>query len=158
MSKDMITRKLFASLAALVLTSCTTAAPSPRQESAETIGSSKAVSLEVCMPGGEAAYLARLRCSDGSAPKFARRGSVGPRTDYPKELPGESSDAYIQRISGSSAALRGAPLKPGEVDYHIVDVYSVTCGVEAPKAIFLDMYHCGSPASPAAPKGLSLAP
>lgn len=29
-------------------------------------------------PGGERAYLARLRCTDGSAPGFERRGNVGP--------------------------------------------------------------------------------
>lgn len=33
--------------------------------------------VRVNMPVGEHAYLARLRCSDGSAPKFERGGSVG---------------------------------------------------------------------------------
>lgn len=28
-------------------------------------------------PGGQRAYLARLRCGDGAAPQFARRGNVG---------------------------------------------------------------------------------
>ena len=29
------------------------------------------------MPPGQRAYLARLRCSDGTAPAFQRRGSMG---------------------------------------------------------------------------------
>jgi hypothetical protein len=33
--------------------------------------------IRVSMPAGQRAYLARLRCSDGSAPAFARGGSVG---------------------------------------------------------------------------------
>lgn len=33
--------------------------------------------VRVNMPQGEQAYLARLRCSDGAAPAFARDGSVG---------------------------------------------------------------------------------
>jgi hypothetical protein len=33
--------------------------------------------VRVSDPGGERAYLGRLRCSDGSAPQFERGGSVG---------------------------------------------------------------------------------
>lgn len=33
--------------------------------------------VRVSMPQGERAYLAKLRCSDGSAPAFAREGNVG---------------------------------------------------------------------------------
>jgi hypothetical protein len=33
--------------------------------------------VRVCGPMGERAYLARLRCADGQAPRIGRRGSVG---------------------------------------------------------------------------------
>jgi hypothetical protein len=38
---------------------------------------SEANPIRVSMPEGERAYLARLRCSDGSAPAFERHGSAG---------------------------------------------------------------------------------
>lgn len=43
---------------------------------AHPLGSS-ANPVRVSRPAGERAYLARLRCSDGTAPQYLRRGSVG---------------------------------------------------------------------------------
>ena len=39
---------------------------------------SKANPVRVTSPQGQHRYLARLRCSDGKAPEFQRRGNVGP--------------------------------------------------------------------------------
>lgn len=49
------------------------------------------------MPVGQRAYLARLRCADGGAPRFARLGNMGPGRDghiidgYQVACPGEPS-------------------------------------------------------------------
>lgn len=39
---------------------------------------SQANPVRVSMPAGQRAYLARLRCSDGQAPRFERHGNAGP--------------------------------------------------------------------------------
>lgn len=39
---------------------------------------SQANPVRVSMPAGQRAYLARLRCSDGKAPRFERHGNAGP--------------------------------------------------------------------------------
>jgi hypothetical protein len=47
-------------------------------------------------------------------------------------------------LSEQVASARGYPLQPGEVDYHVVDGYAVTCGTSK-RLIYLDMYHCHQP-------------
>jgi len=48
-------------------------------------------------------------------------------------------------------------LKPGEVDYHIIDSYEVKCSNKT-RTLFFDMYHCGTPKPWQAPKGFTRPP
>ena len=116
---------------------------------AVTLGSSKQNAIEVCMPAGQRAYLARLRCDDGQAPTFQRSGSVGMRTALPEQIEGESSEAYLHRVHEQRAGY-------GK-DYHIVDVYRVACS-QAVHSVYLDMYHCQAAAPSQAPAGFSIVP
>ena len=111
-------------------------------------GESKATAIAVCMPEGERAYLARLRCPDGAPPAHRRAGSVGSRTPMTGDADGARAAEQVST---------GRPLEPGEPDFHVVDRYEVTCD-ESTRSVFLDMYHCGEPAPHIAPPGLSLAP
>lgn len=61
--------RFLAIAAALALTGCATVSDHP-------FGSEKNP-VRASGPAGERAYLERLRCSDGNAPAFERRGSVG---------------------------------------------------------------------------------
>ena len=133
--------------------SCTTFVPPATV--ATPLGSTQLAAIEVCMPRGEREYLSRLRCEDGSPPLFARVGSYGSRNPLPEAKTGESGEEYAKRVSGSSSALRGAPLKPGEVDYHVVDGYRLSCkGVQS--MLFLDMYHCVGSSLSVSPAGFSI--
>lgn len=51
--------------------------------------------VKVKMPQGERAYLDRLRCPDGSAPAYERRGSGGPARD------GDIIDFYTVTCPGA---------------------------------------------------------
>jgi hypothetical protein len=59
---------------------------------------SKANPVRVTQPQGQHAYLARLRCSDGKAPEFERRGNVGPGPF------GNIVDLYDVRCMGAEPA------------------------------------------------------
>lgn len=48
-----------------------------REAAAHPLGSARNP-VRAEMPGGQRAYLARLRCQNGRAPTYARRGNVGP--------------------------------------------------------------------------------
>lgn len=111
-------------------------------------GLTKETSVEVCQPAGERAYLSRLRCSDGTAPEFSRDGSIGPRHD----LPGKDRE---QPDFEARMGLR--PLRAGEVDYHMIDRYTVKCTIGT-TVVFLDMYHCSQPAPTVAPDGFTTVP
>jgi hypothetical protein len=108
-------------------------------------GDSRGAAIEVCKPDGEHAYLARLVCPGGEAATYDRAGTFGPRNDLPSDKP----------LSEQVASARRDPLPPGEVDYHVVDGYEVTCGASK-RLIYLDMYHCHQPPPKDAPPGLSL--
>ena len=108
-------------------------------------GESRGAAIEVCKPDGERAYLARLVCPTGEAATFDRAGTFGPRNDLPADLP----------LSEQIASARRDPLQPGEVDYHVVDGYEVSCGASK-RLIYLDMYHCHQPPAGDAPPGFSL--
>ena len=149
---------LFAStlVVAIAAVACTTPSP-PAVVASTPIGSTKQAAIEVCMPGGEREYLSRLRCEDGSPPNFERVGSYGSRNPLPEAKTGESGEEYAKRVSGSSSALRGAPLKPGETDYHVVDCYRLSCkGIQS--TLFMDMYHCAGKPLSVAPAGFSIVP
>jgi hypothetical protein len=51
-------------------------------------------------PGGERGYLARLRCADGTAPAFERRGNVGPG------IYGYIVDLYAVRCGDTESEVR----------------------------------------------------
>ena len=108
-------------------------------------GESKAAAVEVCQPAGEQAYLARLVCPDGKIVRFDRLGGYGPRNVLPADLP----------LSEQLASARRDPLKPGDVDYHVIDGYELTCA-DTRRIVYLDMYHCHQPLPQQAPPGLSL--
>ncbi|HMM26487.1 MAG TPA: hypothetical protein PKA36_16995, partial [Pseudoxanthomonas mexicana] len=83
-----------------------------------------------------------------SHPKFERRGSVGPRNDLPKDLPQEQ---MMQRLLGD----RFAPLADGATDHHMIDAYAVQCG-KTTHTLYLDLYHCHTPAPDTAPEGFTI--
>jgi hypothetical protein len=140
------------SAAILAMLSCATNPPTTQTSSSDPLGSSKATAIEVCMVQGEREYLSRLLCSSGQAAGFKRIGSFGNRTERPANM----SDAeFYKQSAGSFPGLRGAPLKPGEVDYHIVDGYEIACG-ELRQKIYLDMYHCPGQSQSMAPLGFTL--
>jgi len=117
--------------------------------SVSSLGDTKATALEVCEPRGERDYLNRLRCSDGTKPAYRRIGSVGGRSDLPENLTKEQSAALLEQI------ISGAPLKPGEPDYHVVDGYELSCPATK-RMVYIDMYHCNQPAPAFAPIGFTL--
>ncbi|WP_139202825.1 hypothetical protein [Pseudoxanthomonas sp. GM95] len=119
------------------------------QEQPVSPGSTKESSIEVCDPAGERAYLGRLICKDDSHPQFKRLGSVGMRQDLPPNL---SEDAMADALMSS---MGGEKIKPGELDHHTVDSYSVECGSDK-TVLFLDMYHCDAAAPQEAPAGFRL--
>src|SRR5262245_29270633 len=90
-------------------------------------GESVRAAVEVCNPDGEHAYLGRLVCSTGEAASFDRRGNFGPRNELPADQP----------LSEQVASARPDPLPPGEVDYHVVDGYEVSCGASK-RMIYFD--------------------
>lgn len=107
------------------------------------------MAIEVCMPTGQRAYLARLVCASGEPPSYKRVGSFGNRNAFPKNLPPGEERALFERV------MRGEPMKPGEVDYHVVDGYELACG-ETRRIVYLDMYHCHQPAPAVVPHGFTL--
>jgi hypothetical protein len=133
-------------LAAALTASCVSVPDSSIQRPENPgYGESVRAAIEVCRPDGEHAYLARLVCPTGEAATFDRRGSFGPRNELPADQP----------LSEQVANARRDPLPPGEVDYHVVDGYEVTCGASK-RLIYLDMYHCHQPPPNDAPPGLSV--
>lgn len=96
--------------------------------------------MEVCLPPGEKAYLAELRCADGSHPQAHRVGSVGTRAS-----PVDPNDPRLLLQMDPEV-----PIRPGEPDFHIVDAFEARCP-GANYTLFFDMYHCpGAPQPPAA--------
>ena len=115
------------------------------------IGYQKSNPIEVCKPSGEREYLSALVCAaSGRAPDFHRVGSVGQRTEWPKNLSKEQESALLESM------MRGlsSPSKPGEPDYHVIDAYALQCG-EKTVTLYLDMYHCGQPSPQPAPHGFT---
>eukprot|EP01136_Pigoraptor_vietnamica_P043504 Opistho-1_new@1698 len=112
----------------LLLGACATNPPA-----ATGLGDSKASAIEVCMPAGERAYLASLMCPSGQAPTFKRIGSMGSRTDPPKNLSKEQEQQLVEQLLSRRA------LAPGETDYHVIDAYELSCG-EAKRTVYMDMY------------------
>ncbi len=118
----------------LLWLACAHAAPAPRG-----FGRSKERAIEVCLPPGEKAYLAGLRCSDGARPVPSRVGSIGTRTQPP--------DPDDPRLLLQMDPER--PLQPGEPDFHIIDAIEAHCP-GAVYTLFFDMYHCPAREQPAA--------
>lgn len=111
----------------------------------EGAGLSREAALEVCKPGGERAYLDRLRCANGSAPSYDRLGSVGPRNPATEA----DGDEMLEQIDPDR------PLPAGQTDFHTLDLYEVVCPGRTYQ-IFMDMYHCHQPTPDLAPPGLTL--
>lgn len=107
--------------------------------------------IEVCEPRGQRAYLSRLICADGRPPEFERIGSMGLRNEFPSGM----SEKEKQRILNASMGM--GRLEPGSLDHHVVDAYSVTCE-SGSSTVYLDMYHCDTPAPDVAPDGFSIQP
>jgi hypothetical protein len=104
---------------------------------------SRELAAEVCLPPGEQAYLAGLRCPDGTTPVIKRMGSVGTRL-----TPADPNDPRILLQMDPER-----PLQPGEPDLHIVDAFEARCSA-ATSTLFVDMYHCPAPPQPP-PDGLT---
>lgn len=146
----------------LAVASCTSApAPPPAPRSAAAAPAAQSVAtqygvtmetaVEVCRPQGEREYLRRLRCADGTAPTFNRTGSGPPRTRA------TTPEQEAQALEQMRKMFLDAPLAAGEPDYHIVDLYDVSCGTTVTR-VFLDMYHCYEPLPSQAPPGFTIVP
>lgn len=144
---------MVAAVAASALLGC--AAPSSQPASSASRshgrGEAKETAIEVCGPFGERAHLDRLQCSDGSALVYRRVGGIGTRTDLPKDLTREDASALLERN------ISGAPLKPGEPDYHVIDEYKLSCG-PVKRMVYMDMYHCHQAPPTEAPYGFQFKP
>jgi hypothetical protein len=117
--------------------------PTPR---ASGVGVTRSTALEVCMPAGERAYLGRLRCPGGARATYERKGNVGRRT--------KARNAREEKEAAAQIRENRAP-KPGGRDYHLLDLYEVTCGDET-YDIYMDMYHCDGAATEKVPAGFTL--
>jgi hypothetical protein len=117
--------------------------PTPR---ASGVGVTRNGALEVCMPAGERAYLGRLRCPGGARATYERKGNVGRRT--------KARNAQEEKDAAAQIRENRAP-KPGGRDYHLLDLYQVTCG-DKTYQIYLDMYHCDGAAAEKVPAGFTL--
>jgi hypothetical protein len=100
---------------------------------------SKEKAAEVCLPPGVKAWLAGLRCGDGTPPQTKGLGPVGTRL-----VPDDPNDprALLQMDPER-------PLQPGEPDLHIVDAWEAHCEART-YTLFVDMYHCPAPPQPPA--------
>lgn len=134
-------------LAAAMLGSCATAPAGGEAALGETM----AQAIEVCMPQGERAYIERMVCADGQAPAYKRLGSKGSRNPLPANASKEEADKALQQIRA-----RGAPLAPGETDYHIIDIYELNCR-DKTHTLYFDMYHCPTPQATVPPRGFRFA-
>ena len=138
------------SLGLLFLCACATRPPEARApQSAEALGLKPETAIEVCDPAGQRAYLSRLVCPNGARPEFAREGSFGERHPVPESMSDEEQMGLMMDM------LAHRELAADNVDYHIVDGYSVTCGVET-TLLYLDMYHCAGATPDVAPPGFDL--
>ena len=131
----------------LAFTAAAGASSGQGQQPSPDYGMDKKTAIEVCMPAGERAYLARLVCPSGESPKYQRIGSVGLRYKMPGSLTDDQQLALARR--------QATGLEQGEIDHHMIDKYEVACPFEV-KYIFLDMYHCNSAPPAIAPTGLNL--
>lgn len=109
-------------------------------------GTTKETAIEVCLPSGEHYFLQDLRCPGGKAPEYNRSGNVGSRNPMPQDM---------EFNMGMMDPTR--QMKPGEVDYHIIDRYEVKCP-EKTYVLFFDMYHCGTLKAWKAPAGFTRPP
>jgi hypothetical protein len=109
-------------------------------------GTTKEDAIEVCLPSGEHYFLQDLRCPDGEAPEYQRSGSVGSRNKMPEDM-----QFNMDMMDPTHR------LKPGEIDYHIVDRYEVKCKKKT-HVLFFDMYHCGTLKPWKSPKGFTRPP
>jgi hypothetical protein len=112
----------------------------------EAWGTTKQNAIEVCLPSGEHYFLQDLRCPDGKAPEYKRSGNVGSRNPMPEDM--EFNMSMMDPTY---------KMKPGEIDYHIVDRYEVKCSKKT-HVIFFDMYHCGTLKPWKAPPGFTRPP
>lgn len=124
------------------------APPPVKDDVLATFGRSKEEAINVCQPMGQRKYLSRLRCSDGQPPRFGRRGNVGARN---QRKGGVTEEDMIRQMDMSRV------LGPGEVDYHIIDLYEVECS-DTTHEIFMDMYHCADPRTSKPPSGFTITP
>jgi hypothetical protein len=79
---------------------------------------------------------------------FRRLGAAGARNEPRTEAEERFAEDQMRE---------GRHLAPGEVDFHIVDVYEVICGGK-PVEVYLDMYHCSQPQPSEAIPGFTLLP
>lgn len=135
-----------AALASIIASSCATVPDTQAPSDTEPgYGESRATAIEVCRVDGQRAYLARLVCPGGEAATYDHIGNAGPRNDLPADKP----------LSEQVSSARRDPLPPGEVDYHVVDVYAFACGASTAN-LYLDMYHCHQQGPTRAPPGYTL--
>lgn len=57
----------------------------------------------------------------------------------------------MQRLLGDRFPL----LAEGETDHHMIDAYSMQCG-KTNHTLYLDLYHCHTPAPDTAPEGFTI--
>jgi hypothetical protein len=133
------------------VSSSVSSAAEPATESG--LGLSISSAVEVCRPSGQRAYLERLTCPGGEAPRIGDRRSVGPRNPTSRQHTEPATDVQIQ--AHIRRLLEAKSPGPGETDTHIVDSYEVVCS-DRTYLIYLDLYHCDKPPPEKAPPGFTL--
>jgi hypothetical protein len=118
-----------------------------RVHASDAFGLSLDRPVEVCWPRGERDYLQRLTCNKGDV-SFRRLGAAGARNEPRTEEEERLAEDQMRE---------GRHLAPGEVDFHVVDVYEVTCGTKTVE-VYIDMYHCNQPQPSEAIPGFTLLP
>ncbi|NJC35209.1 hypothetical protein GGR88_002723 [Sphingomonas jejuensis] len=81
------------------------------------------------MPQGQHAYLNRLRCADGRAPRWNRRHNIGPGRD------GHIIDLYDVDCGGAAPGqveIRMDMYHPGHIETRAVAGFTLTAGAAVP--------------------------
>lgn len=105
-----------------------TARAAPAAAAASSLGSDLAP-VKAEMPPGQHAYLRRLRCADGRAPRWNRRGNIGFGRD------GHIIDLYDVDCGAAAPGkveIRMDMYHPGHVETRAVTGFTLTAGTAPP--------------------------
>ena len=102
----------------------------PAMVSAENIPETSVI--KVCGMHAEYDYIIKHKCEDGEEPQIVERKNIGPLS-----LP--ATEKQARRAAEQKYELHG--LKPGEIDFHDVDRFTLSCEDKI-EYLYFDIYHC----------------